>query len=133
MIKRFCTFILWLAIASSLAMIASKLPAMYRAGALATEFPNVLFSLIVICSPYIFMLFRVSTSGNLRFLQINHAVFSTLIALSGIGILFALFYITPDGQGAFAVIGLVALQWCVIGVAAVIASVIREDARGANT
>jgi len=126
MIKIYSKYLLWFGIASSIAMLAYKIPAIYRAGSLLVELPFIAISLFIICSPYFFMLFRVSRLPDLTSLKINFAIFTALISLSGVALLFALIYITPDAQNGIAIFILVILQWLAIGISALIAYILNR-------
>ena len=133
MIKQYSKYLLWFGIASSCAMLTFKIPAIYRAGALLIELPFIALSLLIVCSPYIFMLRRASILQDLKSLHINHAIFTALISLSGVGLLFTLIYITPDAQNGIAIFNLVILQWFTIGVASIIALVLSRGHHAENT
>ena len=133
MITKYSKYLLWFGIASSFAMLAFKMPAIYQAGALLTELPFISLSLIIICSPYIFMLRKASKLPELKSFQINYAIFTALISLSGVGLLFTLIYITPDAQNGIAILNMVILQWLAIGISALIASALNRGHHVANT
>lgn len=133
MITKYSKYLLWFSIASSISILAFKITAIYQAGDLLFELPFTLLSLLIICSPYIFMLRRGTKLPTKKSLQINYAIFTLLISASGVGLLFTLIYITPDAQNGVLILFLVFLQWLAIGVAALIASVLNKVHHATNT
>lgn len=133
MITKYSKYLLLFGITSSVAMLAIKIPAIYQKGKLLAELPFISISLLIICSPYIFMLRKASNLPDLKPLKINYALFAVLISLSGPGLLFTLIYIIPDAQNGIAIFFLVILQWLVIGVFTLIALVLARGRHATNT
>ena len=79
------------------------------------------------------MLRKISKLPNAKALKINYAIFTALITLSGVTLLFMLIYITPDAQNGISIINLVILQWLAIGIAALIATVLNRRHHATNT
>jgi len=127
---RYSRYLLWLAIAATLGILAPRVAAMYTKGALLNEWPFVVLSTAIICSPYLFMLRRASKIARRRASQINYAAFSILISLPGISLLYWLLYVIPhDGQSAIVLMAIVVLQWLFIGSFLVVDSLLRSRDR----
>ena len=126
MVKLYSKYLLWFGIASSVALLAYQVPAIYRAGSLFVELPFIVISLFILCSPYFFMLFRLSSLPDLTSLTLNFAIFTVLISLSGVALLFVLIYISPDAQNGIAIFILVIFQWLAIGISALVSSILNR-------
>ena len=88
---------------------------MHAKGALINEWPFVILSAAIICSPYLFMLRRSRKVGSRRASRIYYATCSLVISVGGTGLLYWLIHIAGDGQGAIALMALVLLQWLFVG------------------
>ena len=111
MTMRYSRYLLWLAIAATLGILAPRVAAMYTKGALLNEWPFVVLSTAIICSPYLFMLRRARKIAPRRASRIYYATCSLVISVGGTGVLYWLIYVAGNGQGAIAVVALVLLQW----------------------
>ena len=99
---------------------------MYEKGALPNEWPFVILSTAIICSPYLFMLWRARKVAPRRASRIYHATCTLVISVGGTGILYWLIYVAGDGQGAIALVALVLLQWLLVGSFLVVDSLLRR-------
>jgi len=107
-------YTLWLGIAASIIMVGSRLPSIYKSGRLLDELLSTTLSMGIISSPYIFMLIRLIRIKKSRRAQLSHMIVSFLITVSGVSLIFALFYIFPqDAQNGIVILFLVFLQWLV--------------------
>lgn len=102
---------------------------MHAKGALLKEWPFVILSTAIICSPYLFMLRRARKVAPRRASRIYYATCSLVISVGGTGILYWLIYLAGDGQGAIALMALVLLQWLFVGSFLVVDSLLRSRGR----
>ena len=127
MYSKISKYTLWLGIVASLVMVGSRLIPMYESSTLLNELLPIAFSTLIICSPYIFMLLRLTRIKKSRMSQLSHLIVSSLITVSGVSLIFVLFYILPpDGQSAILIFLLVFLQWLVCIVKYIMESIISK-------
>ena len=96
-------------------MFGFRIFEIYQKGALFSELPFILLALLLVCSPYIYMLLKSKAQVGKSNI-VNHLLFSALISLPSVSLLFILMYVVPDAQNGFFILLIVILQWlaCVV-------------------
>ncbi len=96
-------------------MFGFRIPEIYQKGDLFIELPFILLGLLLVCSPYIYMLLKSKAQVGKSNI-VNHLLFSALISLPSVSLLFMLMYVVPDAQNGFFILLIVILQWlaCVV-------------------
>ena len=111
---KYSKYILWLGLVTTISIFGYKIFEIYQKGALFEELPFILLALLINCGPYIYMLLKSNTLAGKSNIN-NHFIFSILISLPSISLLFILVYIVPDAQNGIFILLIVIFQWLACG------------------
>ena len=123
---KYSKYILWSGTAITISIFGFRIFEIYQKGALFSELHFKLLALLLVCSPYIYMLLKSKAQVGKSNI-VNHLLFSALISLPSVSLLFVLIYVAPDAQNGIFIFIIVIFQWLACGVFEIIGHYINRD------
>jgi len=127
MIKKYTKYILWLAIVASLIMLGAKTIETYDKEEWLLQIIGIVVFVLLICGPYIFMLFKLRKISLIKASQIIHLVSSSIVSIAGVSNLYIQFYVLTGGiSRIMGTLMMIILQWLICAASIIIERIINR-------